>query len=167
MIGNRIITRDAQIQLVAVENGTTAGCTISGMYNHTTGPKDNPNTPINKKSPVRINPCPALSADVWSPLMKKPIATNKFAAPSNKVPYWTIVFRPNLNKRKPVTNVPSTCSKLTNVAISSLNSPVTAFEAISPPYTATALIPASCWRAARFTATMIGILLVFVYSDAA
>lgn len=43
-IGNMMMIREAQIQLVAVEKGTIFGCTISGMYSHTMGPKDRPKT---------------------------------------------------------------------------------------------------------------------------
>ena len=45
-IGNRIITIDADNQLDPVENATIAGSTISGIYNQTTGPSDNPKAVI-------------------------------------------------------------------------------------------------------------------------
>jgi hypothetical protein len=78
-IGNRMITADAQIQLVAVEKGTIFGWTISGIYSHTIGPKDRPNTAIYIKRPKRIKACPG--PPLSSPLMKKPIATNKLPTP--------------------------------------------------------------------------------------
>lgn len=42
IIGNNIITMLADVQFASVENGTIFGSTISGMYNHTTGPKERP-----------------------------------------------------------------------------------------------------------------------------
>jgi hypothetical protein len=79
-IGNIITIREAQIQFVAVVNGTISGWTISGMYNHTIGPRDTPKIPININNPTRTSASPIeLSSD---PLFKKnPIPTNKQLTP--------------------------------------------------------------------------------------
>jgi hypothetical protein len=53
-IGNNIITNEAAIQLAAVVNGIILGCTISAIYNHTTGPNEIPNTPIYENKPTII-----------------------------------------------------------------------------------------------------------------
>lgn len=48
-----MITKDAHIQLTAVEYGTLFGDTTYGMYSHTTGPKESPNDKIKTKIPNR------------------------------------------------------------------------------------------------------------------
>lgn len=57
-IGNKMITREAQIQFVAVEKDTIFGCTTSGIYSQTTGPNDTPNTPMYRKRPTKTRACP-------------------------------------------------------------------------------------------------------------
>jgi len=49
------------------------------MYSHTTGPRESPKTAINKKRPKRINAWPGPPS--WSPLIKNPTVTSRFATP--------------------------------------------------------------------------------------
>ena len=49
-----MIISEAAAQLLNVENGITSGSTISAVYNHTMGPKENPKFPIKTNNPVII-----------------------------------------------------------------------------------------------------------------
>jgi hypothetical protein len=49
-----MVINEADAQLAAVLNGILFGYNISGIYNHTIGPNDNPKFAINIINPIRI-----------------------------------------------------------------------------------------------------------------
>ena len=151
------MTREADIQFVAVEKGIIFGWTISGMYNHTTGPRDTPKTAIYRNKPRRIKSWPASLLNCLS--NKNPRNSKALLIAAIKVPNWRIVFLPKVNSKNPVAKVPRTCSKLRRDGMRAESYPSITFWAMSPPYMTKALIPDICWRAATWIAIATGILL--------
>lgn len=130
MMGNNITTREAAVQLKAVEIGTMLGCTISGIYSHTIGPRENPKNNMNVNRPSNIRASLA-SGDVS--LMKNPIVIRRQETPILKDPNCRMVFLPNLARAKPVMKQPRVCSKLMMEPTSKASSPLVAYLAILPP----------------------------------
>ena len=118
----------ALIQFEAVEYGTIFGCTISGIYSHTTGPRDKPNAAPNRTSPTRIR-----GYDAGESGRRNPTIIIAQAIPSRSAPKIKIVLLPNLAKSKEAAKMANTCSKLKIVVMSLPNSSETASCAICPP----------------------------------
>ena len=103
IIGNRIITKDAAIQLNIVAIPITEGPTIYGMYIHTIGPKDNPKTPLKIIIPPKIKKIPIfLTREFYSSFYgvnDKPIAINNKEKVLTIVPNCSMSFLPNLKSK--------------------------------------------------------------------
>ena len=73
----------APIKLVIVENGIIFGSTISGMYSHGIGPKDNPKFAMKTIIPIDIKIGAKFSSWSW---MKKPKNTRSKLKHETSVP---------------------------------------------------------------------------------
>lgn len=115
--GNNSIINAADAQFTIVANGRTFGCTISGKYTHTTGPRVNPKLAMNRTNPKIIitKATPASRLCRKNPQAMTPHPTQHIAEPT-----CSNAFLPMTVNKYDVNMAAITCSKFIRIGTISL-----------------------------------------------